>query len=301
HAPRNTAGGVAAELVVVVAAQAQLQVLRAELALVLRERRAVAATDGERRPRIDHVGGVAQPVEAGAQQLALGHAEVALQARAVAGGAVAVGEGVADVVVGIVGIAAGGQLQLHGVGRRPAHAAADDLLDDVGIVLVVAVVVVVAFGAERARVELPGLGGREVGAHGGAVVAVAVAVQVRAGDDEAAGAGPGVGIVGTGAGVDAVGFLAGDIDADAAALAADVDAGRSLAQTVAAGGDAAVAVHAFAAVAAAGEDLDHAADGVGAVQRRARSAHDLDALDLFQRDVLQRGQARGRRTDADAV
>src|SRR5690606_34406304 len=151
HAPGDPAGGVAAELVVVVATQAQLQALRAELALVLRERGAVAATDGERRPRVDHVGGVAQPVEAGAQQLALGHAEVALQARAVAGGAVAVGEAAADVVVGIVGIAAGGQLQLHGVGRRPAHAAADDLLDDVGIVLVVAVVVVVAFGAERLR------------------------------------------------------------------------------------------------------------------------------------------------------
>jgi len=51
----------------------------------------------------------------------------------------------------------------------------------------------------------------------------------------------------------------------------------------------------------AGEDLDHAAQRLRAVQAGERSAHDLDALDLLDRDVLQRGAAAGRRPDPDAV
>ncbi len=52
---------------------------------------------------------------------------------------------------------------------------------------------------------------------------------------------------------------------------------------------------------AASEQLDHAADGIGAVQRGARPLHDLDALERFWRDVLQRGAADGAWIDAHAV
>ena len=52
---------------------------------------------------------------------------------------------------------------------------------------------------------------------------------------------------------------------------------------------------------AAREQLDHAADGIGAVQRRAWPLHDLDALERFWRDVLQRGAADGAWIDAHAV
>src|SRR5690606_34991897 len=66
HAPGRAAGGVAAELLVVVATHAGLQRLRTETPLVLRERGAVAALAFV-------VGGaagdaVAQPVDAGAEQ-----------------------------------------------------------------------------------------------------------------------------------------------------------------------------------------------------------------------------------------
>jgi hypothetical protein len=52
---------------------------------------------------------------------------------------------------------------------------------------------------------------------------------------------------------------------------------------------------------AASEQLDHAADGIGAVQGRARPLHDLDALEGFWCDVLQRGAADGAWIDAHAV
>jgi hypothetical protein len=69
----------------------------------------------------------------------------------------------------------------------------------------------------------------------------------------------------------------------------------------------AVAAHAGAAArgrraaVAAGEHLDHTADGFRSVQRRARPAHDLDPVDQLQRQVLEREQAGGRRTRAHAV
>ncbi len=52
---------------------------------------------------------------------------------------------------------------------------------------------------------------------------------------------------------------------------------------------------------AAREQLDHAADGIGAIQRRARALDDFDALERFGRDVLQRGAADGAGIDAHAV
>jgi hypothetical protein len=50
-----------------------------------------------------------------------------------------------------------------------------------------------------------------------------------------------------------------------------------------------------------GEYLDHAADGIGAPQRGARTAHDLDAFDLRQRQVREIGRALGGRIDAHAI
>ena len=43
---------------------------------------------------------------------------------------------------------------------------------------------------------------------------------------------------------------------------------------------------AVAAIALTREDLYHAADGVGAVETRARAAHDLDALYLIDRQLF---------------
>ena len=52
--------------------------------------------------------------------------------------------------------------------------------------------------------------------------------------------------------------------------------------------------------AAARDDLDHAADRVGAVERALRSAHHFDALDVLQRHLRQI-EAAAKRVGADAV
>ena len=98
-APGEAAGGLAAELVVVVAAQAGLQVVRAEPPLVLRERGAIAARRVEAGERAIDAAAVAQPVETGGQHLAVGDDEVALQAGAVAAGFEAIHVGRAEMVV----------------------------------------------------------------------------------------------------------------------------------------------------------------------------------------------------------
>ena len=90
------------------------------------------------------------------------------------------------------------------------------------------------------------------------------------------------------------------IHTHATACAAQVKPGGGFAQAMTAGRDARAAVHALG-LAATGENLDHAADGIGTIQRRARAAHDFDMVDLRQRNILQRGQARGGRTHAHAV
>src|SRR5690606_30444722 len=102
------------------------------------------------------------------------------------------------------------------------------------------------------------------------------------------------------AGIDAVGGLARAVRADPAAVAAIAEAGAGLARAVAAGAEPDLARQPrFAA--AAGEHLDHAADGFRAVQARARPAYDLDALDLRHRQILERRHAGGRRVDLDPV
>ena len=52
---------------------------------------------------------------------------------------------------------------------------------------------------------------------------------------------------------------------------------------------------------APGGDADHAADGIGTVQCRRRSAQDFDAFDLGQRNCFQRALPQRGRTDAQAV
>ena len=50
-----------------------------------------------------------------------------------------------------------------------------------------------------------------------------------------------------------------------------------------------------------GDHVDHATDRIGPVQRRTRAPHDLDTLDQFRRNVLQRGAADRAGIDAHAV
>ena len=84
------------------------------------------------------------------------------------------------------------------------------------------------------------------------------------------------------------------------ALAATTDAGIGLPRMFAAEGDAEFRTHP-GLVAAAREDLDHAAHRLRAVQGRQRPAHDLDALDLRHRDIPDRRHAIGRRADLDPI
>src|SRR6476620_323006 len=94
------------------------------------------------------------------------------------------------------------------------------------------------------------------------------------------------------AGIDAVGLLPAAIDAKPAALRLRIHARTRFAQAMAARADAQSRV--YAGRPAPGEDLDDATDRIGAIETRARTAHDLDALDRLDRDVLQRGQSRRR-------
>src|SRR3546814_4630995 len=77
------------------------------------------------------------------------------------------------------------------------------------------------------------------------------------------------------------------------------DAGAGLAQAVAA--DACTHAGRERTVVAAGEDLDHAADRFRTIEARARAAHDLDAVDLVDRQVLERRQPGADRAHAPAI
>src|SRR5439155_19590497 len=65
--------------------------------------------------------------------------------------------------------------------------------------------------------------------------------------------------------------------------------------------DVGTGLPAQAALALAREDLDDAADRIGAVQARRRPAQDLDAFDLRQVERLEFGLAERRRADSHAV
>ena len=124
----------------------------------------------------------------------------------------------------------------------------------------------------------------------GVAVAVGLVVDEAAGEDREARAT---------AGIDAIGALEAGVEAEPAALAATADADAAFAAAVAAG--AGVEAEGRVAAIATGEDLDHAADGFRAVQAGARAAHDLDAIDQRDRQVLEGDQAGGGRAHAHAV
>ena len=290
-APAQVAGGVAAELLVVVVAQAGLQLLRPEPSLVLGEHAGVVAA-------VHIVGGaagdaVAQPVRAGGQLLARLEQEITLQRGLVAAGLQPTDEAGAAEVVRFVAAAPERGLPGHARGRRVAQLAGVHLLHGFGVVGPAAVVVVVALGAQRAAFQGPGIAELAAAAQAGRTVAIAVTVGLVG---EAARAPAGRGAV---AGVDAVGAQEGEIGAEPAALATQAQPGAGFAQAVAAGADHCPRLQ--ATVFAAGEDLDHAADGIGAVQARMRAAHDLDPLDQLHRQILQRRQAGGGRADPHPV
>src|SRR5690606_31181488 len=81
----------------------------------------------------------------------------------------------------------------------------------------------------------------------------------------------------------------------AATVVGDAEDGRSVFQVTALDLGLAVAVTQLGAVEVlAQDDVDHAADGVGAVHRRSAVGQDLDALDRGQRDGVDVGARGGR-------
>src|SRR5690606_14419624 len=111
-------------------------------------------------------------------------------------------------------------------------------------------------------------------AAGGILVAVVVGFDGEAAGDARLAA----------TGVEAVCLPCAQGEVEPGVVAAAGHAERAAARAVAAAAES-ESRHQFAA-ASTGEDLHHAADGLGAVQVRARTAHDLDALDFLNRQVL---------------
>ncbi len=234
-------------------------------------------------------------------RLALSRVLAKRSLRAVAGIGEAVAEGAGEVVVGIIAVAAKGELQRHRLTRLIAHAAADYLLQDLRAVRQaerrVAVIFVSALRAQAMQVEAQRVAGGKIRVQRQVFVAIAVAIGVRvvhaaACIQRCADAA---------AGIDAIGRLVAGIDTESAARAAQVKADRGFAQVMAADADTRMWAQAVGRVAATGEHLDHTTDRIRAIQGRTRAADDLDPLDLLQRQVLQRGQARAGRTDAHAI
>ena len=89
-----------------------------------------------------------------------------------------------------------------------------------------------------------------------------------------------------------------DVRHDRARVAAGIAAGAGLARVVPAVAGDHVQPRALRL---AGDDVDHAADRVAAVDRRARSLDDLDVVDEVRVDVLDGGVALRARIDAHAV
>src|SRR5690606_37010544 len=297
HAVGEAAGGVVAELLVVVVAGTGLQRVCAKAALVLDEHaQVVARVHVERRAAVD---AVVLPVGPAGQLLALRQGQVGLDAGRIPAGVELAGERAAafageEVLRAVAGTAGLGR-QLHAVASVPVQARAVHLLAVLGLVAAedAAVVFVEAVHVQRVRFEL----GRVAQGHAAAEVVrgVAVAVAVRL-VGEAAGAPAGGGAA---AGIDAVGALARGAQGHPAALAALADAAGDLAVAIAADAGHGVVVEALGR--RAGEHLDNAADRLRAVQARVRAAHDLDALDLLDRQALEGRHAGGGRADAHPV
>src|SRR5690606_26273132 len=265
EAVAQAAGGVAAELLVVVVADAGLEAVGAEVALPGQEHAGVVAVAHGKGGAPGHA--VAHPVHAGAQHLGRAERHVALHRRGVATGVDGAGEAARagvriDVVRGglVVG-AADAHRQAAAFARAPRKARAQHLLAVVGFVAAEdrAVVLVERVGHHGMPLELQPAAERGAGAQAGRGVAVAVAVGLVGVAARAPARG------GAAAGVDAVGALPRALGVEPAAPAARADARGRLAQSVAAGAEAGVRAQARGAVGAPGEDLDHAADGLGAV------------------------------------
>src|SRR5690606_16330273 len=176
-----------------------------------------------------------------------------------------------------VGVAPAAELQRQRAAVVMAQLAADHLLHRAGAVGQapggVGVELVVPFAAQHVRVRAPAGDRAQAGAQRHRVLLVAVPVRVgrvhaASGEHRRADAA---------AGVDAVGALVAGVHAEPGTRAAPVQAGAGFAEAVAARPEMRARVQAFAR--AAGEHLDDAADGLAAVQARARAAHDLDAFD----------------------
>nr|VFJ95010.1 MAG: hypothetical protein BECKH772B_GA0070898_1007010 [Candidatus Kentron sp. H]VFK01492.1 MAG: hypothetical protein BECKH772C_GA0070978_1006710 [Candidatus Kentron sp. H] len=94
--------------------------------------------------------------------------------------------------------------------------------------------------------------------------------------------------------IEPLGIGAARIQTEPAALAAPRDARRGIVGPVPAIAETQRRFDVTAPL--AGEDPDHPAHGLRAVQAGARTTHHLDAPDLLDGNMLERGGAQGRRT-----
>src|ERR1051325_8001803 len=100
-------------------------------------------------------------------------------------------------------------------------------------------------------------------------------------------------------GVEALGVEIADIDAQVSGTERAADAGTDAARAVAA--DASAGARRGRVLPSLGEHLDHAADRVRPVEAAQLAGNDFDALDLGERNVLERSGAGGGRAYAHAV
>ena len=291
--PGQCAGVVVAVLAVPVAPRGERQLVRPERGLVLRVRAGVVAAGGEKAGVAVDV--LALPVDAERQQLVRGQVDVVLPRGLVAARIDVADEARVLVVVVAVQVLAHAERALPRLQRTEAEGRTGDLLHGAPAVLVAAVEMRLAQAAQ------PGAGqfGTVVPAvaAAGAEVLVARRIAIRL-VGEAAGEGRGGADA---AGVDAAGVLAARAQVVPALFAAAGQPELAAQQLVGAGGERQRRFEAAVARAAAGEDLDHAADRIGAVEAGARAAHDLDAFDLLHRNLLERGQPRADRSHPHAI
>ncbi len=224
--------------------------------------------------------------------MAFGQGQVVLPGQAVATGIEARVE--TAILIGIGLVLAAPCLEGHqpGIERSEAGTAADQVLLAVGVgietrVAEDLVIVVVRLGPDQGAVEFQAIVEAIAAAQVAGQVAVAVSVWLIARS--------------TGAlGVDPRRIEAAHPEAVPAVAGAAADPGAALQGLMGAvtGGEERLGA---LAVAAPGEDLDHPADGLRAVQAGTRPADHLDALDQLHRQVLERGEASAGRADLDAV
>ena len=286
----QAARGLAAELFVVIVAQRHGCAERACTPRELREGRAVAARDAD----IAHVARdpIAQPIDT-EHELVATELQVVLPGGAVAARVEGAGEVSTATEAGRL-VPGPADLQRRAPRRPRARdpASARDLVHEIGFVEERAVEGDPGVAALQKGLELAAARGAQPGAQVRAGVAVRIAVRLRR---EAAAAGrerqPE-------AGVRPIGTQVRGLQIDPATGVAEPDRRGGLRGAVRTAGEACCRC---AARATPREDLDDAAHGIGAVQARARTAHDLDALDGVERQVLDDRDAGGDRADAHPV